>query len=371
MKLTSFILISLLLSMGALAHVESQIAINDKFSIRPKSSGCKLDKTYLTIQGIDEEKYTAEYNLVNKVLDQLYFSNEKESLEAGYERDDLCIKILKTDVLNAYVSPGTIEDGIIFLTLGSIIRAPNISSIATTIAHELAHLLRNHHGNAHPYLKVSLNNEYFFKKLNKLSFTLKELEASIGQQKIFVKSMIDKTTNKNLLRELINLYKSGPYYYSQNLSKTLSQFDKGYILEELGPLVALFDSFVPNSNSLNFKRRVLNRKLEIVGLKHLDSRSYSFWREVEADEYGLELFVKAGFKKNFFSWRDEQYLEAESLDNINCEQSLLRASGRITHPLPCWRVLNVERELIKHENFYSAYEEELFFNLNEELKNLK
>ena len=98
------------------------------------------------------------------------------------------------------------------------------------------------------------------------------------------------------------------------------------------------------------------------------SRSiFNNFKEEEADEVGLEYYVRAGydpaqFEDSLLAVMVNRIEEISSLEEARayCEQQHLE--GKIvrsddSHPSICWRVYNVRRELEIHAEYYSQFQQ--------------
>jgi hypothetical protein len=90
--------------------------------------------------------------------------------------------------------------------------------------------------------------------------------------------------------------------------------------------------------------------------KILGAEERANWQEREADEVGLELYLRAGFDAFSFSYIDRQLMSAEALTGCRAQIAAGGADvarGNGDHPAHCWRVLDTEvLEPTKHADDY-------------------
>ncbi len=139
--------------------------------------------------------------------------------------------------------------------------------------------------------------------------------------------------------------------------KALDQYLGGF----LGGLWKKLQSDIVSANeeikSVNAEGQAAHDDLERLGSQLLgfDYRPEN-WAEAEADQVGLELYLKAGFKASEFSHVYLQFI-AEPDTRKACQDSLDRAlagedvpmpeRGRESHPFDCWRAFNTRLTEIK------------------------
>jgi len=84
------------------------------------------------------------------------------------------------------------------------------------------------------------------------------------------------------------------------------------------------------------------------------------WSEQEADEVGLELYLRSGFKWSSYVWIETAIMgkdESEKCLHDNIEKHVAPTRGTKSHPEDCWRMYNnlvTEAEL--HKTDYAHFE---------------
>ncbi|WCL48126.1 M48 family metalloprotease [Leptospira sp. GIMC2001] len=89
-------------------------------------------------------KLISKYGLVRSEENTKYINEIGHELSSVSSRTDLSFRfgILDTDEINAFACPG----GFVFLTKGSIRVMESESELANVLAHEISHIVLNHHG---------------------------------------------------------------------------------------------------------------------------------------------------------------------------------------------------------------------------------
>lgn len=103
------------------------------------------------------------------------------------------------------------------------------------------------------------------------------------------------------------------------------------------------------------------------------------WTEQEADEVGYELYLRAGFKSEYYTWLDRRLLPSAELEtclNENIAKKVAPLRGEKSHPSACWRIYNIEvLEEELHKDTYvplkdKAFTKELFPGELDDIKKL-
>ena len=83
------------------------------------------------------------------------------------------------------------------------------------------------------------------------------------------------------------------------------------------------------------------------------------WTEQEADEVGLELYLRAGFRWSDFPWLDSRLMKPDELERCrkdHIEKNVEPTRGDGSHPEGCWRVFNaLVTEAQFHKDDYAPF----------------
>ena len=355
-------------------------------------------------------------------------------LPKGIER--ICTVVSPSYAVNATAS----ADGIVTLYRGLLWIASNDAQIAAVVAHELAHTASLHSIGGKARGNIADDNEYketqrkiraaftgitsskiskVHDAFSKLSSSLsKSLQGSTEREKLADQylSLIGPLVKRTVIKfELFNLNEPRNITYriitempvdSANRDAALNykadeiEF-KGY--EDIVRMmqsnrVLLFErmdtaareEFLRNEASTMIEMESivtssleysdLLKKLHSIEAKYLGTAVAGNWKEQDADEKGLELFLRAGYDPDEFAnlfdlLNRSSEFEGETpkgmirqMDGGGVGSSFNAAScniadrvnpnkcerGDSTHPNSCWRAENVYNELEKHASDYAA-----------------
>ena len=354
---------------------------------------------------LPQHKYFLDYtrDILKFVLDK-----NRERLPSNYSSEKFCIEIKPI----AYPNASAHSSGKLDINVGIIAATANDAQFASMISHELAHILNYHQAKAKPDL--SEHKEYVetiesMKKLHPLvekfrdelahMSSMEQVVAPLGAEariefsnyRTIFAAYLDGMAGDELPQSPDNLLS---LVRDESLDKAFLNSRQNFSNREYWPKVTLL-AMVRDSRMALMKLisdpatrarfnaeeektftnivRGISVRAELDQLRRT-KREYevSFkgpevannWIEQEADEIGLEIYLRAGFAvpemTNFFSnlrqLNEGRKTEGEAL--VGDEVSRLSEDGggcfrgEGAHPALCWRIEDVRTELKKHEAEY-------------------
>ncbi|MBM4253726.1 MAG: hypothetical protein FJ146_17295 [Deltaproteobacteria bacterium] len=349
----------------------------------------------------------------------------------------LCTFVDATYDVNAYAS----GDGIVAINRGLLWIASNDAQIAAVVAHEIAHMASLHSIGGKAKGKIADDKEYqatreklrsafkgitnnkgaqFNSAFAELAATLSNAlkgaddgEKLVNQYINLIVPMVDRTIIKFELfnlneprniahrivtemplddanREVAWNYKEDEVQYKGYedivrmmqshrvlIVERMQQADREKFVKVEANAMIECEKFLTSSKEY----RSLLQKLREIELKYLGKDVAPNWKEQDADEKGLELFIRAGYDPREFAnvfdllGKSRQYRGevpakmirdikgsssaspfvaaschiADRVDTNKCER------GDSTHPNSCWRSQNVYDELEKHKTDYAPF----------------
>lgn len=209
-----------------------------------------------------------------------------ETFQNHYAIENFCIGLSLKDNISADADP---IDGSIQISRGILKSAPNDAAIAAVIAHELAHITKDHRHRAHPALEANAD------------------------------------------------WRQAHEEYA-----------------DLGAV--LFDSEKPEVEE---RFAAADRRLTEIQSKLISAEDFANWREVEADDVGLILFLKAKMDASEFSWvfsalmSDAQRVECDAKIEKSKFSEIKRGVG--PHPEPCWRRSHFVKKIQRTNSEIQSY----------------
>jgi hypothetical protein len=107
--------------------------------------------------------------------------------------------------------------------------------------------------------------------------------------------------------------------------------------DKLRPLEKQIDELWSRLQSLRAEMEEASARLDPKGVRYN-------WREQEADEVGLEIYLRAGFKWSDFPWLHAKGLKPDEMERCrkdHIEKNVEPKRGDDTHPENCWRVFDI------------------------------
>ncbi len=255
-----------------------------------------------------------------------------ELINGELDPDRACLRFERSEKVGGSASP---VDAMLVLKLGTFKQADSAEMIAAILAHEVSHLLLRHEspfgggGNVLPF-EYSDSAEYMglkaYAEMRDWQLqTLQQLKRDLGAERQKLRNPEEGAS---------------PVLSEEQVEKRLAQIEV-----ELQRLNEWIGTIRPGYDKAMERKYRLERELLPLEMKH-------GWEEQEADEVGLELLLRAGispsgFRPGFLAMLPES-------DRNACIDTLIgvtagscapppRIQGELaTHPLPCWRLFNLE-----------------------------
>ena len=134
--------------------------------------------------------------------------------------------------------------------------------------------------------------------------------------------------------------------YKKNAEAFAAEIKKAFPVETN----ALYQQY-ERLSSLKKQRDESRSRLENIGAEmeeasaRLDPKGQRHnWMEEEADEVGLEIYLRAGFKWSDFPWLHAKQLKPDEMERCrknHIEKNVEPKRGDGTHPENCWRVFDI------------------------------
>ena len=285
------------------------------------------------------------------------------------------------------------------------------AEMAAIVSHELAHIILGHQGSSiHPSLR---NDPEWLRLKNRSDELLREL--SPQDQNNNIETLFDPDSaifkRYNEAFEQMRLSWQNPENWgnkpgSEAIKSFILKFREGRNLNSIEQ--AAYDArsvVVETINSqdrkslLAFEEHLFKILPMIPEYEEITDEIHTYevnklgigvasnWREVEADEVGLELYIKAGWDPDkyddiFVKWgADKAAMESKLFDDEDSEpkeselpdtedekaplpkslylnkegteRECLR--GFRSHPPDCWRVINASQEMVEHSEYYGRF----------------
>lgn len=428
------IIATLLVLLGCADHSKQSTTSHDVGNIAPKGdTRQKLTCYDRTPQDSETDQLFKTY--IDEVVNKIIRAN-KEVIPSFINEKSVCANVQKKYEVNANAMPtGNLNfyRGILWIT-------DTDAEFAMVAAHELAHLISAHGMAPHEDKGLRNNQEYLgvLKRIRSIYFDIAEYQTQFDRLSEFLEGKIvqfkkdgKKIPGGSSWDFKLSDYKSALYalsikYVSEKKLKSDFVKDKSISdllglpfdrnnrgisnnldpkelefknIEELVRIVQDlrldFTTHMKDKSKdklRNLEKSLCEKSLELAGSddtiekifdkkvriekEHLGPAKGSNWQEQDADEKGLELYLRAGFEpslakkllqqlgrsrthghKIFSQLKD---LDADQQSASDTPSSGLRDHlgehcnrGRSSHPAPCWRAANIDAELKKNQKEYS------------------
>ena len=351
-----------------------------------------------------QKEQSPEFKLITDYLGDLsnnLIKANQSHLAPEFHDSKFCFSIINSTAVNASAS----YSGEIRFSIGLFAMAENDAQVATILAHEMAHVFSGHQGGRiHPDMKnvdtykkllgmlesmmtaTAAAGNAFNKEMHKHSDVLidipkaqeflhaflefdellvdpSELKSFDLKRDILIPARSHKPVETNFIPSkkdsLASLIPFGINVYAKVLS--LPEDLKSRYLEIEQPLMDAYQDLLTKK----WAEKDHDRKIAALELKHLGKEIAANWREQEADEVGLEMYLRAGFDvdewtNTFEMVRSHRLKTIQSIPDLSPEQleSMIHQlesceRGYETHPTLCWRGENIRGELKKHKHDYA------------------
>jgi len=322
---------------------------------------------------VENPKYPLATKLLSNAVDHIFYKNKNIFIENEIERKDLCIKVTDDYNVNAYVIPMKEHAGIIHFHIDQLKKdSRNYSTLVAVVAHEIAHILMNHHdGNLASDLEeneIFLQEEYV--EIRNKRFEILEsvnliLDKIANDENYLARNEFRKVKEAGLFSawkfpEMNNDFVAK----ASNLNESEKQILRDHMFHEQ------FEIYNQNSKimtALSLREETLKDAL----YKSYDERNgqhqLASYQEREADEIGFFLYKSIGLEstdyftfptKNIFSFfssnKCEKYYSGMDLRDVSM--------GSPDHPSKCYREQNIMRFIEEYENDFSSIEIDRDFN---------
>jgi hypothetical protein len=290
---------------------------------------------------VHDTSLTKSKNYVQKIFAELVKANN-HVFRNILSPDKFCIAVLGENGRSASAKS---VNGLISVQAGFLAMATSDAVVAAVIAHELAHVSRNH----------GIHRDLF-------------LDSLTGSEKDLAKNLEDKIAARKtrvlfLYRALL-AFEQVREKAAQEMPlkvKGLSEWEvfrwiKEYIVKnklckaKCGDFESLSEDYINSLESIG----VDEDKLMSIYTKYITKEELANQTEADADEVGLEFLVRADIDPA--AMKDLFYLfgkKDSKTDVFYCLESEERGSKK--HPSHCWRARNAQLEMEKHQAQFAKY----------------
>lgn len=319
-------------------------------------------------------------------LTEFITSANSDVFQGELALEKICIVIADSPVINAYMSA---NERLMTVNTGMIKSVKNDAELAMIIAHELAHLSMHHTDLRHPDFIATVESDRVIddiiaamdkvdpaQKAADSAYTaiIDEIDKNDGRGQTNIdqlKTEVLGLESLEVLDGLINDGNSGIYVYRNEMVEALSNSDSAIV-------IALFDDFIKAYRDLYAETSAENKAREAfkseIALQVGDD-AYN-WREIEADDVGLEFFIRSGLSLEAYvdmqrilaitylesyEISDSEYLECQMYGIANPDKNALLhelmteiKQGTSSHPAWCWRLLHNVYEFKAHSVDYGS-----------------
>lgn len=300
----------------------------------------------------DTQRYAVAREYVAKLAAFIVEHPENRQTFAGpYQLGGFCFSIKQDPMENA---SGNANGRITFWT-GRILRAKNDTDLASTLSHELAHVTMQHGERTIAVFKAYASD---FVAMN----------SHIASTETQFKGMLETARAECQTSSCVETLQK----LSDLLPLRPASFGNGGFSSSLQELEGLWGD-TPNAQALLLDLRekwdegaVLKERWLKSMKEHL---SLARRHELEADEVGFEIYLRAGFKKEAYA---SKHLAEGQITASDPETATATCLARLaeqgenagsfdTHPSGCFRALNINiDEMQKHRDHYKDYVNEGF-----------
>ena len=290
-----------------------------------------------------------------------------QTFQGDLDPSGFCIEVSQPGFSNAFAH----ADGKIEVTVSLLKSVANEASLAGVLSHELAHISMAH--NTRSMTEPFEQDTEYQRLKKKLDELYQQADAAVAQNLDFLDALFDKrmTTDVAGLQYLSDevkyartlddakpfLYQKLVQYFSLELFiHNESDMSNQYGKEALENLKAIKIAEENREKTLTETESALDAQSDKIGG---ESGFRNNWMEQEADEVGMEFYLRAGFAMDQFA----SYfytLESKSPASEDCDQYLdhdrkpVRGTG--SHPNNCWRVYNSQVvEKARHQAAYAEF----------------
>jgi hypothetical protein len=331
-------------------------------------------------QGLPDKRYAKADAYLKKIMDRIIKANP-QTFKGNLDPKYFCILTDRNDEFNAFAMPGV---GAIVVHDTYLVEMASDASMASTVAHELAHITLNHSERTHPQLAA--NPEYLRQVRLSEEIAKREPFASATQG---LNESFDKYSEDPKIETV--LMTVSPFFeaLAEQAAELAKHPERSEAIEpNINATYSFIDSFFNNAGLAKVGQEIVDgwkkympflialeksKIAEGIDLESLhrsvlgeDFRSILLnWTEQEADEVGYEFFLRAGFNANAYGKGNlDQLKRQDDPDGYElCLASLKGAlggslvkieRGLSDHPSECWRAYDIlVLETQKHEKDYS------------------
>lgn len=365
--LVSFTVWMLIASQNLFAHDEGVVVDMH----RPALVDCKLSP---------RNNNSEATQFVRAHFDQLYEKSKELLRHFAPQRDSFCVNV---DYTPGRLSPNaysTAETGEIVLTPSYLKLFATENQLAGTLAHELAHVAMNHsQSEPIPFFLRARATPKGIERLRQV-YQLKEKQNEVRQNRqasfnfIDLAAIVEKDANTE--RRLKNKMIVEKYQSYEDIPFAAKNINTHPIISD----DLIYSQFVQMAHNYNvamdaafleFHQKCIDLGTQIHSLDLLlqdefgpsyNNKIFTNFREQEADEVGLEFYVRAGYEPDGYldSMLGLVLLGEPSLKSLKQAREFCLAQSRLelvarskdSHPHSCWRVINIMRELKIHKKYY-------------------
>ncbi len=321
--------------------------------------------------------------------------NNPQTFKQGSKLDPkhFCIDVKNDPTFNAYAK--STNRHVTFHT-GMVKELGSDASVAAVMAHELAHITMLHLYSSHPKFIPNDNtkkdieeNIKIFKQFNG-EFT--KAEQLRNAALVALENSDDRDESLKLQVEFIGLFDDVFRNFSDrygnvnvnefanarnNFLKKIDESKRDSLASKIDQIAKIFLDAQPLGVRLNKLRD--DMRMQLLKSTQVGLSEGMNWEEQEADEVGLELYRRAGFRDSHFFDMLFQLAAVSGLsarDIASCMQMSFKAillsnrnsepeRGAASHPESCWRIFDHQKELMLHKNDYANFpNNKVMLNMN-------
>lgn len=316
----------------------------------PVSPVKDCDQNSLNKSLVNDYLYSIMKHIISSNIDFLGDQKERK----------ICIEDTTSNDIDASARS---EESKIRVSSGMILMLRTDSQLASVIAHELAHIYRNHREAFHPKIGSTSEGAKIIEKIR--NFHPDSLKIDADKEALLNKSINLRRSVESAHPEIIAAMnkadaednKDEYFKQRQKINFILSRIPEAIDIEQK---LSELDKLTGNRSIDDLEARLFEIEKDVLTK---DERSN--WKEREADEVGFEMYLRSGFLPYSYVKVFLNYLAIIKNEYKNCfdfssssfslNKNLFQA-GNGTHPTDCWRIYNIiVNETSDHMKEYSSF----------------
>ena len=331
--------------------------------------------------------YPITLRYIEGVAAHIMAANPK-TFQGPYSPSSFCFRIVEDTSFNAIADP---ENGKISIHTGAFQAFNSDADVAAVLAHELAHVTMQHlnlltHADYRKVAQSSIkvDNERLMRLNEELSSKLLPHYSKVANELAYLKgSMAQQNQKAAKVLADIAAFETNLAENKQLKSFNFSQWEtlRSELEALYRPLMGMLEA--EDGVAINAKMQELitieekldKTYIEVAQLNdsyrrfasdQLGQEQFANGKEREADEVGLEFYLRAGLsKQSIVNLRakvaqidagrelDRQFPIYACIRNMISKSRSAPERGLATHPSGCWRVYNTFVELERHKDYFA------------------